>query len=98
MSDVAKTILYQLGAHQFLAMTGARDLLSHEDALSLKLPRGAFAGINYVKIVLDPSDTYTVTFSKVHGLKVTEVACETGLQADALQRTFTEHTGLDTHL
>jgi hypothetical protein len=99
--QVAKTILEQLGGNKFIAMTGAKNFIGSEDGLSFKLPGGGgFCknGINYVKIVLDPSDTYTMTFLRIRGTKVHDVAQHHGVYADMLQSMFTSETGLEVSL
>jgi hypothetical protein len=102
MMTVATTILEQLGGNRFRAMTGARDFVGDADSLAFKLPsRFAKDGINVVKIKLDPSDTYTVTFSKLGRApkrSLTVVAELSDIYADSLQSVFKSHTGLDTHL
>lgn len=62
---VANTILAQLGGNKFRAMTGAKSFAGDKDSLTFKLPaRFAKDGITAVKIKLEPTDTYTVTFYK----------------------------------
>jgi hypothetical protein len=97
--QVAATILEQLGGRRFLAMTGAKQLLSFNEpglgGLQFKLPRrGARAkhGIDAVRITLDASDTYTVDFFK----GASKVRTIDGLYAEGLRRVFTEVTGLET--
>lgn len=94
---VANTILEQLGGRRFLAMTGAKDLLGDTDSLWLRLPRTA-KGINKIRIKLEPSDTYTVIGYRYRNLELTEIAKVSDVYCEALQRTFTSITGLDTHL
>jgi hypothetical protein len=101
--QTANTILRQLGGKRFITMTGARDIFAIETGLQLKLPsRFAKDGINYVKIEVAPSDTYTVTFGKVYTSKgmpeYKEHSVENLVYADNLQAIFTSVTGLDTHL
>ena len=56
-TEVAKTILAQLGGKRFIAMTGANSFTGSADELTFKLPtRGKMRA---VKIKLEPSDTYT---------------------------------------
>jgi hypothetical protein len=100
-TQIAETILAQLGGRRFVAMTGARQLTAHSDALSFRIPgAGGFAkqSINYVKVTLRPSDTYDVEFSRVRGRKVTIVASKSDIYADQLREVFTRETGLDTSL
>lgn len=97
---VANTILAQLGGHRFIAMTGAKHLLGDATSLQFAIGTGAKSGINKVRVTLEASDTYTVRFYKMkrRGLDWTEVACESDVYADCLQRVFTSATGFDTHL
>lgn len=99
----AKTILNQLGANRFLAMTGAKNLVAIENGLQFDLPRTRHFvkdGINKIQIILDASDTYTVRGLKCMPRKFEckELATESGIYADMLQGTFTEMTGLNTYL
>ena len=98
--QIAKTILQQLGGTRFKTFTGAKDIVAGTDYLALKLPSNfATDGINYVKITLMSSDTYTLLFQKWNWntgerkstIEVSEMYCED------LQRIFTETTGLCTH-
>lgn len=95
----ANTILAQLGGNRFTVMTGARSYVGSADTLSFKLPnRFANDGINGVRITLDASDTYTVDFYKIRGIKMTTVKSVSGVYADQLRALFTRVTGLDTSL
>ncbi|WP_022721619.1 hypothetical protein [Rhodopseudomonas sp. B29] len=100
MNTIAQTILEQLGGRRFVAMTGARNFLSHNDgALSFALPSNfATAGINRVKITLTPTDDYTIEFAKVRGVSIKTIASVDGVYADTLRDVFTDRTGLDTSL
>lgn len=93
---IAETILAQLGGNRFLAMTGAKNLLHDAASLSFKLP--GIAKANYVKITLDPDDTYSVEFGKLRGLTYKTITTLSGVYCDNLQSVFTAQTGLDTHL
>lgn len=99
-NQIAETILRQLGGNQFVAMTGAKQLVASENGLTFKLPC-AFAkdGIVCVSITLEPSDTYTVKAYNAKGVK-TCIAQHvlTDIYADRLELTFSQLTGLDTHL
>lgn len=99
--EVSETILRQLGGRQFIVMTGARNFIGHPDMLTFRLPgSGGFCknGINRVAIRLNPSDTYTVTFSRIRGMKAVEIAEHRDVYFDSLQEIFTRETGLETHL
>ncbi len=100
MADcIAQTILRQLGMNVFVSMTGARQFTNHGNALAFKLP-SSFAknGINYVKITLEPSDTYTVEFKRIRGMKVTDVSMHEDIYNDSLLDLFRRETGLETRM
>lgn len=94
---IAATILQQLGGSRFIAMTGAKNLINHGSALSMKLPRNA-SKANMLKITLDANDTYTVEFSKFRNLDITPVKTLNNVYADQLRSVFTATTGLETSL
>ena len=101
MADTAVlvAIMEQFGGRRFMAMTGAKNFVAHEDGVSFKLPSGgATKGINYVRVKLNAMDTYDMEFSRVRGLKVTQIATESGVYNDQLQAVFTRVTGLQTSL
>lgn len=101
MHSIAHTILEQLGGSRFIAMTGARDLVRHDKALSFKLPRGlATNKASHVKITLEPTDTYLVEFLRYDArrLEMKPISRTSGAYADDLARLFTLETGFDTHL
>lgn len=99
--EVAETILQQLGGRKFEVMTGARNFVGSATGLSFRLPgSGGFCknGINVVRIELEPSDTYTVTFLRMR--KSQGIPCATftsihhDIYFDALRSLFTRETGL----
>jgi hypothetical protein len=99
--EIAQEILKQLGSGKFVAMTGAKNFCSldeQEGGLSFKLPKFSGIKINYVKIVLNASDLYEVTFGRIHGLKYTVISEHKGIYCDELKDMFEYHTGLRTHL
>lgn len=59
---VANTILEQLGGAQFIALTGSHNFVGGERFVQFSIGSGAQDGINKVRIVLEPNDTYTMTF------------------------------------
>lgn len=59
--NVAETILHQLGGGRFVAMTGVYNLCSHEDTLSMSLPRNK-SRANQFHIQYTPDDFYTMKF------------------------------------
>ena len=96
-SQVAKTILQQLGGNKFIAMTGAKNLGASGKSLSMKIGRNS-KSINYVVITLKSSDLYDVEFIRMRGAKRTVVKKVKGVYADMLQKIFTKYTGMRTSL
>jgi hypothetical protein len=100
-SEVAKTILSQLGGNRFVTMTGAKNFASHGDecALSFRIASTMTENkCNHVKITLNSSDLYDVTFSKIFKLTVKEISKHNDLYAEDLVNLFESETGLYTHL
>ena len=98
-TEVAQTILQQLGGRRFIVMTGAKHFFVDGDALRFRLPSNfAKRCINAVRITLTAADTYDLVFSNVRGLDSTEIATVTGIYADQLRDVFRSETGLDTTL
>jgi len=95
--SIAKEILAQLGGNRFIVMTGAKHLTSTLKGLHFKIGRND-QGINWVRIVLDDSDTYTMEFLKIRVEKNTVVKEYSNVYCDQLQKMFTAATGLRTHL
>lgn len=95
--QVATTILQQLGGNRFLAMTGAHSASIAHRGLSLKLPRNP-SKAQYLHVMLDDDDTYTVRFARFHNNAIETVKEVTGVYCDKLQETFTDVTGLRTSL
>lgn len=91
--SVAMTISSQLGGSRFRAMTGAHSFTAGPDRLQFGLPKGL-----KVVVVLDPSDTYTVSLYRVRGSSIKLVSEADGVYADSLRNTFTRMTGLEVSL
>jgi hypothetical protein len=99
-NQVAQTTLQQLGGNRFIIMTGAQ-CVADANSLIVKLPRSLI-----VTVELTGDDLYTVRTGRRSSLKqvfegkpaVTWKREAVGVYADKLQATFTEHTGLHTHL
>lgn len=99
-ATIAKTTLAQLGGGKFIAMTGAKNFIRGNDgSLHFQLPaRFATNGATRVKVMLDPTDTYTMEFFRVRKMEAVTISRHEGLYCDMLQDVFTSETGLDTHL
>lgn len=101
--DVASVILQQLGGAGRLQAMGVSHILSYGPASS---PHGEglggasfrLAGVprgraNYVKIVLDPDDTYAVTFGRVGRGSYKVLGLLHGVYADHLRELIEKETG-----
>lgn len=96
---VAKIIYEQLGASRFIAMTGAKNLLDHTDALSFRLPaRTTKNKSNYVKISLNSNDLYDVQFSKIVKFELIAISNFSDIYMEKLVDLFETETGLAAHL
>ncbi len=93
--QIAETIRAQLGRGA-LMMLGAKDLLTIENGLQLTIRGSKIA--NKIRIVLDPSDTYTVSFYRVRAGSCVEVASVPGVYVDSLHKTIETATGLYTSI
>lgn len=93
-TDIAQTILNQLGGRQFLMLTASKLMVS-ETSLTCKVGSNP-NNIAAVKITLTDDDLYTVTAYKWRGRPrvMTEVIKHEGLFCDMLQDEFEEITGL----
>ncbi len=96
--EIAATILSQLGGKRFIAMTGARNFVYGDSDLSFHIP--TIKGINAVRVILEPDDTYTVEFLKVSVKAPHRTVKKTVNYVfyDSLRSVFEENTGLYTSL
>jgi len=95
--EIAITIFKQLGGNKFAVMTGSKNFAYDKNSLSFKIGRNKTKA-NYVKITLDPSDTYTVTFGQLQKFKYVVLKEYKDVYGDMLQDIFTDYTGLYTSL
>ena len=95
MSDVAHTILNQLGGNRFVAMTGSKNFVGGKTSLSFRVGRNP-KGVSTVRVDLTASDDYTVTFYKGVGVNLKPVVVAQEVYCDMLQDVFLDHTGLYT--
>lgn len=93
-ATVAQTIAQQLGS-MTLRMLGAWSLTSNANGLAFKI-RGS-KKCNAIRIDLEPSDTYKVTFLKVTSTGIKSEVVE-GVYVDSLHSTIQASTGLYTKL
>jgi hypothetical protein len=95
MSDVGHTIFQQMGgAGRLRAMIGAKDFGVGENVAQFKWAAKARNGANSIRIVLDPSDTYTMEFYKIRAGNAKLVKSFSDVYADSLKRIFESETGL----
>jgi AraC-like DNA-binding protein len=95
--QVAETIFDQISngrRGQFAAMTGAKDFTSTGSGLRFRIGSGAANKATHCHIDLTPADTYTVTFYRVRGIKVSKVSEHADVYADTLRRLFSAETGM----
>ncbi len=98
-TEVAETILVQLGGGRFITITGARNFLADGNTLRFRLPSNfAKLGINVVSVRLNGRDLYDVTFTRVRGNRSMVIAEHQDVYSDSLREIFTSETGLDTSL
>lgn len=92
---VANAIRAQLGGAA-LFMLGATALVGSADALQFRIQGTRFC--NSIRIVLDPTDTYTVEFWQVRGVNCAIVKSLAFVYADQLASVITSTTGLYTSM
>lgn len=99
---ITETIIQQLGARRFVAMTGARDFMAVDShTLQFDLPYCCVRNAgNRMRIKLQPDDTYSLVLYRIRkrGFQVDVLEECDGIYADQLQDVFTSMTGLFTSL
>ena len=98
MSDVANTIYRQLGGNRFRVMTGAKNMVSLENGIGMRIGRNK-TNANYMEVVLNSMDLYDITFAKVtkYG-EMKSVKTYDNVYNDMLVEIFESHTGMYTSL
>lgn len=92
--QVAETILQQLGGSGILAMMcGCKDFAGSADSVQFKVGSNE-KRVSLCRIVLDPSDTYTVEFYKGRGVNLKKVRELSDVYADSLRDIFEAETGM----
>lgn len=95
--EIALTIAQQMGGTRRLNMfTGADHFIAIDRGLTFRIPGKNFSkdSINVITITLTPLDEYTMVFSRLRALKMTEVVRYEGVYCDQLIPLFEEATGL----
>jgi len=107
-TDVASTILSQLGGNRFVAMTGSKNFVAgnqEEGSLSMKLARNS-SKANHLRIILTALDTYKLEWIKItnptvrnnFNSKIEVVKTEVNIYCDMLRDCFETETGMYTSL
>jgi hypothetical protein len=91
---VAQTILAQLGGTGRLAMMcGCKQFMADSNSVLFKVGSNA-KKVTACRVVLDPSDTYTVEFYAGRGLNIRKVSECSDVYADMLREIFESKTGM----
>jgi hypothetical protein len=92
--EIAATIFAQLGGRRIGAMIKLQHVYAIDNGLQVRFANTAAGQPNMVEIVLDPSDTYNVKFSRIRGLNITTTSEHDGVYCDMLVDLFERKTGL----
>jgi len=94
-TQIANTILDQLGGTgRIAAMTGAKNFMVDGPGVSFKFPNRDCKRPNWIKVTLDPSDTYTVTMGRIVKYALRSSSTVNGIYCDGLVELFENATGL----
>jgi hypothetical protein len=96
-SDVARTILQQLGGSKFIAMTGAKGFVAETKYLKFSIGRNK-SGANTVIIRLNSKDLYDIELYKYRKLELKLSAKKTDVSVENLRNVFESMTELRTSL
>lgn len=94
--EITQAIVQQIGRHA-LTMLGAKDLIATERSVRFRIGANA-KRISHVEVRLEPSDLYTVSFTRQRGLSVEHVSEQSNVFCDSLLVVIEQHTGLYTRL
>ena len=98
MSDVANEIYRQLGGNRFRVMTGAKNMVSTENGIRMRIGRNK-TNANFMEISLNSLDLYDITFAKVtRNFEMKSVKTYDNVYNDMLVSLFESHTGMYTSL
>lgn len=75
-------------------MIGAHSFTARPNGVSFCFKAKSKNGSNALRVTLDPSDTYTVEFLRVHGGKLTTKKVVSDVYCDQLTELFERETGL----
>ncbi len=92
--EIANEIIRQMcGTGRLTAMTGAKNFVAHDSAVSFRIGRNS-KRVNYVKITLTPSDLYTIEYGYIRGMNYTVRTESTEIYNDMLKADFERETGM----
>jgi hypothetical protein len=99
-TEIANTILSQLGGRRFIVMTGAKDFVAIDNGIKMTLPRGMKNKANRLTITLTDMDTYNMEFGRYvpSSFSYKEINTVEGVYCDMLQEIFTNETGFYTKM
>lgn len=105
-TQVAQTILQQLGGECFTMTTGARNLTADGNSLKMILPKTKYGtsrtarnrNIYVFAVTLTAADDYTLTLQVVRNFVPVTLETISGIYCDQLEEVFTSMTGLYTRL
>ena len=98
MSAAANEIYRQLGGNRFRVMTGAKNMVSTENGIRMRIGRNK-TNANYMEVVLNSMDLYDITFAKVTKMgEMKSVRTYDNVYNDMLVSLFESHTGMYTTL
>ena len=98
MSAIANEIYRQLGGNRFRVMTGAKNMVSTENGIRMRIGRNK-TNANYMEVVLNSMDLYDITFAKVTRMgEMKSVKTYDNVYNDMLVEIFESHTGMYTSL
>lgn len=96
---IADTILQQLGGLKFIVITGANSFSYGDNSLNFRLSsRMTKHKAQCMRITLNGKDLYDLELMKIRNFELKLVDKKTDIDAEALQRVFTEMTGLNTSI
>lgn len=94
LSEVGQIILDQMGGYRrLMLMLGVKQFISLPNGVKFMWPNRERSKGNMVQIILDPSDTYTVTFFNVGRGQAKKIKEIDNVYAEDLVRIFERQTG-----
>lgn len=95
-SQVAKTILEQLGGSRFCAIIWAKNIVWSSNSLQFSIWSWAKNGINKAVITLTQEDLYDMEFWKIRWIDAKLISKDKWVYSEDLQKFFTIATGFAT--